>query len=95
VEIRDETLAREDKKVFAATAPASWPAPRSEIQDAELLLIVELPDERECIQVSREDHRAIEQALNRLMPSTEPLGIWTVAICWRGAVVDSILANDL
>jgi len=91
----DETLAREAQKVFAAAAPSDWPAPRAEIQEDELLLTVDLPDEWEQIQVTREERRAIALALNLLIPSTEPLGIWTVVMRWRGVVVDSVLANDL
>jgi hypothetical protein len=91
----DEILARKAQRVFSLAAPSDWPVPEIEIQEDELLLTVVFPDEREWIEVTKEERRAIALALNQLMPSTEPLGIWVVAIRWREMVVDSVLANDL
>ena len=91
----NEALAQLAEDVFTRAAPAGWPRPTTEIQQSELLLTVDLPEDLSHIRLTKAERRAVALALNTLMPSTEPLGIWTVCISSRGKVVDSILANDL
>ena len=90
----DETLARRAQEALIRAAPSNWPRPWTEIQESELLLGVDLPDELGHIRLSDDERRRVALALNIIMPSDEPLGIWTVAVKCGGYVVDSVLAND-
>lgn len=91
----NEALAQLAVDVFTLAAPAGWPRPTTEIQESELLLMVDLPEELGHVRLTNAERRAVALAMNTLMPSTEPLGIWAVCIYSEGNVVDSILANDL
>ena len=59
-----------------------------------MLLGFDLPDELRHIKISNDERRRIAVALNAIMTSDVPLGIWTVAINCGGNMVDSVLAND-
>jgi hypothetical protein len=88
-------LARKAQDILAHAAPAGWPRPWTEIQETELLLGVDLSSEWRNKRVTDDERRAIARALNALMPSDEPLGIWMVVVRVEGKVVDSVLANDV
>lgn len=91
----NEELAQLAEDVFTLAAPPGWPRPTTEIQESELLLMVDLPEDLSHVRLTKAERRAVALALNALMPSTEPLGVWTVCISSQGKVVDSILAHDL
>lgn len=91
----NEALAQLAEDAFVLAAPAGWPRPTTEIQESELLLMVDLPGDLSAVRLTKAERRSVAMALNALMPSSEPLGVWTVCICSRGTVIDSILANDL
>lgn len=91
----DEALARKAQETLVLAAPSNWPQPWTEIQDSELLLGVDLPNELRHIRMASEERRRVALALNAIMPSDEPLGIWTVVIRCEGNVIDSVLANDV
>jgi hypothetical protein len=91
----NESLALLAQDVFVLAAPTGWPRPTTEIQESEILLMVNLPEDLSNIKLTKVERTPIVLALNALMPSSEPLGIWTVCIYSNGKVVDSILANDL
>lgn len=91
----NEAIAQLAEDVFTLAAPPGWPRPTTEIQESELLLMVDLPEDLSYVRLTKVERKSVALALNALMPSSEPLGIWTVCIYSRGKVVDSILANDL
>jgi hypothetical protein len=80
----DDALARKAADVLANAAPSGWPRPWTEIQETELLLGVDLPSQWRNMRVTDDERRAIALTLNALMPSDEPLGIWTVVIRVEG-----------
>lgn len=90
----NEALAQLAEDVFVHAAPAGWPRPSTEIQDSELLLVVDLPAELVHVRLTNAERRTVAVAMNTLMPSNAPLGVWTVCIYSQGRVIDSILAND-